>query len=261
MATSGFLAAGGWRLEYAWHGPAPAETATLVLLHEGLGCLGLWRYVPAALSQLTGLGVLAYSRAGYGGSEPRPLPWPGDFMEDEAYRVLPDVLRAAGVERPILVGHSDGASIALLYAARPPEGSPAPLGLALMSPHVFTEPVTLASIRAVMRIYQTSGLRNRLARHHGGNVDIAFHGWSGAWTSGAFDSWSIEHRLGGIAAPSLVIQGLDDEYGTLEQIERLTMASGGPVERLLLENCAHGPHVDRREATLAAIAGFARGLI
>ena len=260
MSDSGFLTVGDWRLEYTRHGPGPDAAPTLVMLHEGLGCLGLWRDLPAELARRTGLGVLAYSRAGYGASDARPLPWPGDFMDDEAARILPEVLRAAGIRRAILLGHSDGATIALLYAAAPPAGGADLLGLVLMSPHVLTEPVTLSSIRKVMEIYETGRLRERLARYHGDNVDIAFHGWSGAWTSGAFDSWSIEERLATIAAPSLVIQGLDDEYGTLDQVERLAAASGGPVERLLLENCAHSPHVDQREAALTAIAGFARKL-
>ncbi len=285
MSDSGFLTVGDWRLEYTRHGPGPDAAPTLVMLHEGLGCLGLWRDLPAELARRTGLGVLAYSRAGYGASDARPLPWPGDFMDDEAARILPEVLRAAGIRRAILLGHSDGATIALLYAAAPPAGEADLLGLVLMSPHVLTESVTLSSIRKVMEIYETGRLRERLARYHGDNVDIAFHGWSGAWTSGAFDSWSIEERLdiafhgwsgawtsgafdswsieerlATIAAPSLVIQGLDDEYGTLDQVERLAAASGGPVERLLLENCAHSPHVDQREAALTAIAGFARKL-
>jgi pimeloyl-ACP methyl ester carboxylesterase len=222
-----FLEAGGRRLEYAWTGPGPGEAPTLVFLHEGLGSLAQWRDFPAALGEATGCGALVYSRAGYGGSEPAPLPRPVRFMHDEA-EVLGEVLRVAGVEDAVLVGHSDGASIALIHAGS--AGGRRVRALVLEAPHVFTEPEGLASIARIADEYRAGDLPRRLARYHGTNTDSAFWGWNGVW--------------------------LDPEYGTIRQVEAIRRGVAGPVETLLLPACGHAPHRDQRERVLEEMARF-----
>src|SRR5262245_156935 len=166
----------GRRLEMAWHGPPPEAAPTLVFLHEGLGCVGLWRDFPARLAAATGCGALVYSRLGYGGSDPAPLPWPVSFMHHEALETLPAVLEACGIREALLVGHSDGASIALIHAAA--RTSDRVRGLVLEAPHVFVEPRTVRSIAAAAEAYRSGALRARLERYHGSNTDGAFLGWS-----------------------------------------------------------------------------------
>ena len=253
-APSGFVTAGGRRLEYAWAGPAPEAAPTLVFLHEGLGCRAMWRDVPDALARRTGCGALTYSRAGYGGSEACDLPRTLRYMHDEGLEVLPQVLAALGVRDSILVGHSDGASIAIVYAG----GTPAPglRGLVLEAPHVFTEEIGLASIAAAKQAYATTDLRARLQRHHGANVDCAFNGWADAWTDPAFRDWNLEEYLPGIAAPVLLIQGEADEYGSAAQLAAIDRQTAGACETLLLPDCGHAPHKDRRDDVLDAIARF-----
>jgi pimeloyl-ACP methyl ester carboxylesterase len=250
------LLAGGRRLEYEWHGPGPEAAPTLVFLHEGLGCVTTWRDFPARLAAATGLGALVYSRAGYGGSDPVPLPRPLHFMHDEALLVLPEVLDAVGAREPILVGHSDGGSIALIHAG----GVPAVKvrALILEAPHVFCEDLSVRSIARARESYQTGDLRRALERHHGDNVDVAFWGWNGAWLDPGFRSWNIEESLGAIRCPALLIQGADDEYGTLAQLDAIEAGSGGPVRRLVLSECGHSPHRAQPDATLAAMADFVR---
>lgn len=253
-APSGFVSAGGRRLEYAWAGPAPEAAPTLVFLHEGLGCLGMWRDVPDALAARTGCGALTYSRAGYGGSDACDLPRTVRYMHDEGLEILPQVLAALGVRDSIVVGHSDGASIAIVYAG----GTPAPglRGLVLEAPHVFTEEIGLASIAAAKQAYASSDLRARLQRHHGANVDCAFNGWADAWTDPAFRDWNLEAYLPGIAAPVLLIQGEADEYGSAAQLAAIDRQTAGSCETLLLPDCGHAPHKDQRDDVLDAIARF-----
>jgi pimeloyl-ACP methyl ester carboxylesterase len=251
-----YLSAGGRRLEYEWHGPGPAAAPTLVFLHEGLGCITTWRDFPARLAEATGSGALVYSRAGYGHSEPVPLPRPLRFMHDEALRVLPEVLDAVGVREAVLVGHSDGGSIALIHAGG---GSGSRVrGLLLEAPHVFCEELSVRSIARAAEKYQQGDLRRALERHHGENVDIAFWGWNRAWLDPAFRTWNIEEYLGAIGCPILVIQGGDDEYGTLAQVDAIEAGSGGPVRRLVLASCGHSPHREQPDATLRAMAEFVR---
>ncbi len=254
----GFVTAGGRRLEYAWAGPAPEAAPTLVFLHEGLGCLGMWRDVPDELARRTGCGALTYSRAGYGGSDACALPRTVRYMHDEGLEVLPQVLAALDVRDSILVGHSDGASIAIVYAG----GTPAPglRGLVLEAPHVFAEEIGLASIAAAKQAYATTDLRARLQRHHGANVDVAFNGWADAWTDPAFRDWNLEEYLPGIGVPSLLLQGEADEYGSVAQLEAIDRQTGGACETLLLPDCGHAPHKDRRDDVLDAIARFVAGL-
>jgi pimeloyl-ACP methyl ester carboxylesterase len=240
----------GLELESEWHGPRTGPV--LVFLHEGLGSAGLWRGFPEKLKQATGLGAFVYSRAGYGKSDAVPLPRPVRYMHDEA-ELLPEVLRAAGVADPILVGHSDGASIAILYAGA---GGPA-RALILEAPHVFTEHEGLRSIEAARDAYLRGGLRDRLARWHQ-DVDSAFWGWNGPWLNPEFRKWNIEESLPRIRAPILVVQGEDDEYGTQKQIDAIRSGAAGPVETVLLPGCGHSPHRDKPEETLRAMSDFLR---
>lgn len=244
----------GRRLETAWWGLGPAEAPTLVLLHEGLGCVALWRDFPARLAAATGCGVFAYSRIGYGRSDPVPLPRPLDYMQREAEEILPPVLTAAGIRRCVLVGHSDGASIAAVYAGA--AGDPRIRGLVLMAPHYFVEEMCLASIAQARTAYETGDLRRRLAHYHA-DVDSAFRGWNGAWLDPRFRTeFDITDYLPRIAVPVLQIQGTDDPYGTEAQPRRL-QAVCGRSDTLMLPGARHAPHLEAAEATLAAIARFA----
>jgi pimeloyl-ACP methyl ester carboxylesterase len=228
----------------------PSEGPTLVFLHEGLGSLGLWRDFPKRLADATGLGAFVYSRAGYGKSDPAPLPRPVRYMHDEA-ELLPEILAAAGLTDPILVGHSDGASIAIIYAG----SGHAARALVLEAPHVFTEESGLQSIAKMRDLYAQTDLRARLGRHHQ-NVDAAFLGWNGAWLHPEFRKWNLEEYLPHIRKPLLIVQGKDDEYGTEKQIEAIQRGVRGPAEVVLLPECGHSPHRDKPEETLRAMADF-----
>jgi pimeloyl-ACP methyl ester carboxylesterase len=242
-------------MEARWLGPSPESAPTLVFLHEGLGSVSSWRDFPERLSLLTGCGALVYSRAGYGKSDPVPLPRPIRFMHDEA-ELLADMLEQVGIRESILVGHSDGASIALIYAGR---GKAAGLrGLVLEAPHVFTEPSGLASIARMAESYRDRGsdLRERLARHHGANTETAFRGWNDVWLHPEFSAWNIEEFLPNVKVPMLILQGEEDEYGTWRQVEAIQRQSGGPVEAVAIPSCGHAPHREHPERTLRAMASF-----
>jgi pimeloyl-ACP methyl ester carboxylesterase len=202
--------------------------------------------------------VFAWSRRGYGGSSPASAPWPVGYMHDEARDWLPPVLQATGFEEMVLIGHSDGASIATIHAAEHP--GPALRGLVLMAPHFFVEDVTVASIEQARIAYETGELRRRLERHHGANVDDAFRGWNRIWLDPAFRHWDIRAKLPHIQVPTLLIQGADDEYGTLAQIDAAQAAIAAPVTALVLPECRHSPHRDQPDATLEAIMAFLSGL-
>jgi pimeloyl-ACP methyl ester carboxylesterase len=231
---------------------------TVVLLHEGLGCVALWRDFPARLAAASGAPVFAYSRTGYGGSSARPLPWPLDYMEQEGTQGLPAVLDAAGIGDCVLFGHSDGASIALVHAGLVRD--PRVRGLILLAPHVFTEPMGLASIAEARRAFDEGDLRRRLAKYHGDNVDCAFRGWCDSWLHPDFVRWNIEHVLPGIGVPLLQIQGEDDQYGSAAQLEAIAAAVGGPCTTLLLPDCRHAPQFEQPERSLTASVEFLRGL-
>jgi pimeloyl-ACP methyl ester carboxylesterase len=226
---------------------------TVVLLHEGLGSVGLWRDFPDKLARRLGARLLAYSRLGYGRSAPLESARTPRFMHDEALSGLPHLLDALGVTRPLLVGHSDGASIALLHAAC--SGRPV-AGVVAMAPHVMVEPVTVARIGEVAAAYGRGELRRRLAQHHD-DVDGAFLGWARIWLAPEFRDWSIVAELRDLSAPLLLIQGADDEYGTLAQLEAIAAATPVPPERLVLAGCRHAAHRDGEARVLAAIADFA----
>jgi pimeloyl-ACP methyl ester carboxylesterase len=248
------IVAAGARLEVERIGGA--GQTTLVFLHEGLGSVSQWRDFPRAVAESTGCPALIYSRVGYGRSDPVERPRPLTFMHDEARRALPELLSQEGIEDAILIGHSDGASIALIYAG---ESSPFVRGLILEAPHVFVEEVCVRSIEQVRAEYGRTDLRDKLARYHT-DVDGAFYGWADAWLDPAFRSWDITGFLSAIRAPVLVIQGEHDEYGTVAQVDAVERGVAGRFERLILPGCGHSPHREKPEATLAAMVRFIRGL-
>ena len=251
MPQARFFDVAGHRLECVRIRGAKSAP-TLVFLHEGLGSVALWKDFPARVADATGCPVLVYSRAGYGRSSPAPLPRTTDYMHVEALTVLPALLDRLGIWDPVLVGHSDGASIALLHAG---SGSRPVRALVALAPHVFVEDMSIASIDEVRRQYETTDLREKLARRHA-DPDAAFRGWNDIWLAPAFRSWNIEACLPGVRCPLLLIQGRDDEYGSAAQLDAIERQVGGQVTRIELADCRHSPHRDQPEATLAAIADF-----
>lgn len=247
------IEAGGKRLEAVCYGPPPGQAPTIVMLHEGLGCVALWRGFPEALAEATGFGVFAYSRVGYGGSEAADLPRPLDYMTREAMDVLPGVLEAIGFEYGILFGHSDGASIAAIYTGGVEDFRVR--GLVLVAPHFFTEPSGLASIARAKTAYEEGDLRPRLAKYHK-HVDVAFRGWNDAWLDPGFVEWNIAEAIDFLRIPVLAIQGEDDEYGTVAQIREIENRIYSPVDVEMIAGCRHAPHMEKPEATLAAVAEF-----
>ena len=244
-------------LESHWYGPPAASAPTLVFLHEGLGSASMWRDFPRRLAEATGCGALVYSRRGYGSSPAAALPRPIRYMHDEA-DVLAEVLHDHGVHDAIVVGHSDGASIAIIYAGRHPA---APLrALILEAPHVFVETISVESIAATKGIYETTDLRDRLARHHR-DVDNAFRGWNDVWLHPEFRKWNIEEFLPAIRVPMLLIQGSDDEYGTWAQIEAIARQVRGSVETRLVPGAGHSPHRDQPEMVLDTMAAFVEKIV
>lgn len=229
----------------------PGTGIPILMLHEGLGSVGTWRDFPARLARATGRRVVAWSRQGHGGSDPLPAPRLPDYMHREAM-LVPRLMDKLGIGRAILFGHSDGASIALITAARAPERVAA---LILEAPHVFIEPLTLASIAAARDTFRSGELGAKLARHHR-SVDTMFWRWNDIWLDPAFADWNIEEELAAIDAPTLLIQGLDDEYGTLAQLDRIEGVLAR-VQRVELERCGHAPHRDQRDTVLMASAAFA----
>jgi pimeloyl-ACP methyl ester carboxylesterase len=244
-------AEGTRRLEYVeLSGAAPP----LVLLHEGLGSVALWREFPARVAQATGRRTLVYSRLGHGASDPADLPRTPRFMHDEALRTLPLLLDRLGAHEPVLIGNSDGASIALIHAASHPVA-----GLALIAPHVFVEDVTVRSIAAAQEAFARTDLRERMARHHR-DAEATFRGWNDIWLAPEFRAWNIEDVLPRVTCPVLVVQGSDDQYGTLAQVDAIERGVGGPFRRAILDGARHAPHLEAPEATLEAVVGFVTSL-
>jgi pimeloyl-ACP methyl ester carboxylesterase len=289
---AGFLQVGGGRVETGWWGPGPDEAATLVLLHEGLGSVALWRDVPQRLAAATGCGVFAYSRFGYGDSDGVTLPRAMTYMQDEALLVLPEVLRAAGIRRAVLVGHSDGGSIAAVYAgsglpfavvpetgqgfgvcggprvnphsrARSPgddgHGDVGLLGLVTIAAHFVVEDLNIASIRGIKGTYEAGGLRQRLARYHR-DVDVAFRGWNDAWLDPRFRDFDITGFLPHIQVPVLALQGAVDPYGSDAQLHILEANVRVPITIRVIPDARHSPHLEAPDATLAAITDFVANL-
>jgi pimeloyl-ACP methyl ester carboxylesterase len=253
-APNGFLRIGASELEYRRIGPAPEDAPTIVLLHEGLGSARLWGDFPDRLQAATGAGVLAYSRAGYGASSPATLPRPLDYLQIEALEVLPKLLDAIGFRRGLLLGHSDGASIAAIYAGGAVDHRVR--ALVLIAPHFIVEDISVASIAETRRAYETEGLRSKLARWHG-DVDNAFYGWNDAWLDPGFRSWDISEYLAYIRVPVAILQGADDQYGTIRQIEIARDECYCPVDVTMIPQAGHSPHREAPEATLDAISEFA----
>jgi len=253
LADSGFLDIGSQHLEYRMIGPRPDAAPTLVMLHEGLGCTGLWGDFPDKLSAATGAGVFVFSRAGYGKSNPVPLPRPLSYMHDEARDMLPRLLDEIGFKRGLLIGHSDGASIAAIYAGSHQDHRIG--GLVLIAPHFFTEDSGIAAIAETRKAYQSGELRQRLARWHT-DVDNSFIGWCDAWLDPNFRKWDITEFLAYIRVPILIAKGEDDQYGTVKQIEVASQECYCPVEVALLPGARHSPQRDAPEATLKVISEF-----
>ena len=239
------------KLEVAWVGASASSQPTIVFLHEGLGSVAMWKDFPARLCETLQRRGLVFSRYGYGrsGLKPPGEHWQPDFMHRQADEVLPALLAALGIERPLLFGHSDGASIALLHAARFDVA-----GVIAVAPHLFVEDVSIASIEKAREAYATTDLRERLARYHD-DPDSAFRGWNDVWLSSAFRGWNIERDIASITCPVLAVQGEDDEYGTLEQIH--SIARTLPKTRLLaIPKCGHSAHRDQPDALIEATRQF-----
>jgi pimeloyl-ACP methyl ester carboxylesterase len=253
LSGSGFVDAGNGRLEYVWHGDDSTQPA-IVMLHEGLGSVSMWRDFPARLSAATGRRVLVYSRLGYGRSSASPEPWTPAYLHDEAIAALPKFLDRLDVDAPVLFGHSDGGSIALIHAAlvaRPVSA------LVALAPHVKVEERSLAGIRAARDAYAAE-LRARLARHHD-DVDATFWRWNRLWLDPAFRDWNIEELLPRVSCPVLAIQGEQDEYGTMDQIDSIARTAPR-VQLAKLDDCRHSPHRDQPELVLSTVTTFLASL-
>jgi len=258
LLSTGFLRVGMSELEYRMIGPAPDKAPTIVMLHEGLGSAALWGDFPEQLQSATGAGVFVYSRAGYGASSPVKLPRPLDYMQIEALDVLPKLLEQIGFRHGLLVGHSDGASIAAIYAGG--TGDHRVRGVALIAPHFIVEDISVASIAEIKTAYETTDLRAKLARWHK-DVDNAFYGWNGAWLDPKFRNWDISDYLAYIRVPVAVIQGADDQYGTIRQVAIAQEECYCPVDVTIIAGAGHQPHREAPAATLDAISDFANAVL
>ena len=258
LPPSGFLQIGKSKLEYRLIGPLPSDAPTIVMLHEGLGSAALWGDFPDRLQAATGLGVFAYSRAGYGASSPVTLPRPLDYMTREALDVLPALLDAIGFRRGLLLGHSDGASIAAIHAGA--TGDHRVRGLVMIAPHFVVEDVSVASIAEIKRAYETTDLRSRLARWHR-HVDNAFHGWNDAWLNPDFRRWDISEYLAYIRVPVAILQGEDDQYGTIRQVEIAQEECYCPIDVTMIPKAGHSPHREAAELTLTTVSEFAKRIL
>jgi pimeloyl-ACP methyl ester carboxylesterase len=258
LAPTGFLNINGADLEYRMIGPLPDQAPTIVMLHEGLGSAALWGDFPDRLQAATGAGVFVYSRAGYGASSAVKLPRPLDYMHVEALQVLPKLLDEIGFRRGLLVGHSDGASIAAIYAGGVQDHRVR--ALALIAPHFIVEDISVTSIAEIKQAYETANLKEKLARWHA-DVDNAFYGWNGAWLDPEFRNWDISEYLAYIRVPVAIIQGADDQYGTLRQVEIAEAECYCPVDVTILDGAGHSPHREAPEATLTALSDFANSVL
>lgn len=252
-----YLTASGKQLEYTWVHRAPVDDEpVLVFLHEGLGCIAMWRDFPIQISAMLDMPGLVYSRAGYGGSDPITLPRPITYQEDEAKGALNEILDDLGIAQAILIGHSDGGTIALIHAGCDTGGRV--LGAVTMAAHVFNEQVCIDGIKEAQEIWDTTDLREKLKRYHGDNVDVAFHGWNDTWQRDDYWHWNVEQYLPTIKCPLLVMQGIDDHYGSMKQVDVIMAGTGGLAEKLMLPNCGHNPHFDQPDMTMNGIQRFIR---
>jgi pimeloyl-ACP methyl ester carboxylesterase len=253
LHAEGFLEIGEARLEYRMIGPPPDAAPTIVFLHEGLGSVGLWGDFPDRVAEATRRGVFVFSRAGYGRSSPSAMPRRVTFMHEEAREVLPRVLDAIGFRRGVLLGHSDGASIAAIYAGS--FSDPRVHGIVLLAPHFFAEAFGIEEIARAKERYEAGDFRSKLARWHR-DPDNAFYSWSGPWLDPQFMAWDLAPELAAIGVPMLIIQGDQDQYGTLEQVETAKRLCPTPVEAVILPGIRHIPHRDAPAETLAAVVDF-----
>jgi len=258
LAPSGFLSIGAADLEYRMIGPSPADAPTIVMLHEGLGSAGLWGDFPERLQAATGAGIFLYSRAGYGASTPTKLPRPVDYMHNEARDVLPKLLDQIAFRRGLLLGHSDGASIAAIYAGSHQDHRVE--GVVMIAPHFIVEDMGVAAIARTKIAYETSSLKEKLARWHK-DVDNTFYGWNDAWLNPDFRNWDISEYLAYIRVPVAVVQGVDDEYGTMRQVEIAREECYCPVDVTVVPGAGHAPHREAPGATLDAIQEFANAVL
>jgi pimeloyl-ACP methyl ester carboxylesterase len=254
LSPTGFLTIGAADLEYRMIGPSPQDAPTIVMLHEGLGSAGLWGDFPEKLQAVTGAGVFAYSRAGYGASTPAKLPRAVDYMHTEALDVLPKLLDQIGFRRGLLLGHSDGASIAAIYTGAHQDHRVE--GVVMIAPHFIVEDISVTSIAKIKTAYETTELKAKLARWHR-DVDNAFYGWNDAWLNPAFRNWDISEYLAYIRVPVAILQGSDDEYGTMRQIEIAREECYCPVDVSVIPGAGHQPHREAPGATLNAVQEFA----
>lgn len=251
---------------FAWAETGPGGDGTaLVFLHQGLGSITQWRGFPQALCHAVGLPGLVYERRGHGGSDPLVAPRDARFLHVEAWQALPRLLRAAGVRRPVLVGHSDGGSIALLYAAGPASNSdpgrddaPAPLAVVAIAAHVFLDAVTLHGLETAVRDWRETDLRDRLARHHGAQTEALFVAWADTWMSPAARHWNIEAELRRVRCPVLAIQGTEDDHGLPAQLDSIVRHAAGPAESWLVPGLGHSPHLEAQDRIVARVAEFLR---
>lgn len=254
------IAAGRHRLRVrsiSLAGKGGDDACAMIFLHEGLGSIELWRDFPRALVRETGLAALVYDRPGFGGSQPLQREADGPSLQREEIADLSAVVEACHVQAPILLGHSDGGTIALLWAARHPER---PRAVIAVASHVFVEEATLTGIREAVRLYETGDLRGKLARYHGDKIDQVFGGWRDDWLLPEHGQWNVEAALPGVRCPVLVVQGEEDEYGTLAQVEAIRRGVSGPVASVLIPGCGHSPHLQAKERMVEEIARFIAAL-
>ncbi|MCX5855142.1 MAG: alpha/beta hydrolase [Deltaproteobacteria bacterium] len=230
----------------------------LVFLHEGLGSIGQWRDFPEKLCAATGCQALVYDRRGHGGSDPLTEPRKPDYLHEEALISLPAILEQCGLEKHVLIGHSDGGSIALIFAGAYPQRV---TGIVTEAAHVFVEDITVEGIKRAVETYETTDLKKRLTRFHGHNTELMFRGWADIWLSPDFRDWNIEEYPPDITCPLLVIQGKDDEYGTPAQVEAIVGKAGGPSRRMLIDDCGHVPHLQARDRVFSEMVNFISGLV
>lgn len=228
-----------------------AAQPTIVFLHEGLGSIKQWKDFPALLCQATGLNGIIYDRQGYGGSDQMEIPRKKDYLEIEAKIQLPALLQEFNITKPILFGHSDGGSIALVYAALFPTKA-----LITTAAHIYVEPITVAGVQEVVQIYQTTNFKEKLARYHGDKTASVFSSWADTWLADWFQEWNLSHYLPSIAIPSLIIQGEEDQFATAQHAMDIAAGIGQNAKLYFLEHCGHSPHVQAKEVLLSSAADF-----
>jgi len=248
-----FLTLDSKKIEILWYQKGQKDHPTLIFLHEGLGCTRMWKDFPEKVSQNTGCPALIFSRPGYGNSDPCPLPWKINFMHKEALSILPQVIKKAQIKKYILIGHSDGGSIGIIFAGS--QYAQGLKGLITQAAHVFCEQITVDCIHQAKTNYKHHDLRQRLKKYHGKNTDNAFWGWNDVWLNPKFINWNIEKYLSRIQVPMLAIQGKDDQYGTIKQIESIK-SRANHVKTCIINDCRHSPHLERPGKILDMMTQF-----